>query len=74
VTAGASSASPRDDPHRVQELDGLDVLDQEPARAGPQRGGLTPTRWTRRLRYAAFVCSLIFTVGTLPHGWVIMDI
>ena len=33
---------------------------------------MTPTIWTRRLQILVLVCSLVFTVGTVVHGFVIM--
>ncbi|YCK40229.1 hypothetical protein ACNF49_41045 [Actinomadura sp. ATCC 39365] len=32
-----------------------------------------PTVWTPRLQVLTFVCSAVFTLGTVLHGWVIIN-
>lgn len=32
-----------------------------------------PTVWPRRLQLLTFACSAVFTVGTVLHGWVVID-
>ncbi|MEO3828481.1 hypothetical protein [Actinomadura sp. B10D3] len=34
---------------------------------------MTATVWTRRLQILVFACSLVFTAGTLLHGFVVMN-
>ncbi|RKT55665.1 hypothetical protein [Saccharothrix australiensis] len=32
----------------------------------------TPTPWTRRLQVLTAVCSVVFTTGTVLHGWLVI--
>lgn len=38
-----------------------------------RRQAKIPTVWTRRLQVLTFISSVVFAIGTLLHGWVIIN-